>query len=172
MVKKKKRKFVPRVQYKFWLNTNLEAERRLVEFIAYLKSTRKFAKAVRDGIRLIWSLGEGDTSVLFELFPHIESQLKARYAPPAPDTDKLERQISELKLLILEKKDLPDTPLSAIAPAFKPSLTAAPGSTLGLGKPMALPTLDDDDDNDTIVLNKVASNNSKNAMAVLLKVAF
>jgi len=62
-----------------------------MEFIQYAKTTRQFAKIVRDGIRLIWSLREGDMTVLFELFPHLEKQFN-------PDVTELITQFSAMML--------------------------------------------------------------------------
>ena len=72
-----------------------------MEFIEYCKQTRKWARVVRDGIRLMWSLGEGDTSILYELFPWTRPQ--ASHLQPVPDTENLERQIADLKRIMLEQ---------------------------------------------------------------------
>lgn len=146
------RRFRPRQVFKFWLFKDKPEEYRLVEFINYCKANRKFASVVRDGIRLMWSLGEGDTSVLFELFPGLHAQLQPVQATPTPpDTGNLERQIADLKRLILEQGAISAPPPDY--PQMK-SLSAGVGSTLGVGKKMALPVFNDDDDGDTIVLNK------------------
>ena len=76
------RKYRPRKEFKFWLYHDRDEDSRLMEFIQYCKQTRQFARVVRDGIRLIWSLREGNNNVLFELFPHLERQFK-------PDAEEL-----------------------------------------------------------------------------------
>lgn len=62
-----------------------------MEFIEYCKKTRQFASVIRDGIRLIWSLREGNLDVLFELFPHLQRQFK-------PDADDLVEQFRQILL--------------------------------------------------------------------------
>lgn len=58
-----------RVMYKFWLDQFRPDEFELMMFIEQLKRERGFAKAIRDGLRLVMSLRRGDTSVLYELYP-------------------------------------------------------------------------------------------------------
>lgn len=140
-------RYRPRKEFKFWLFYDLADEVRLMEYIAYLKKSRKFASYVRNGLRLMWSLGEGDTSVLFELFPGLKAQLQT----PPPDDDKLQRKIEDLHRLILEQGRgiTIEAPLVA-APALKP--------LAGLKPVAALPApVEDDDDQDTVVLTKSTS---------------
>lgn len=135
-------RYRPRREFKFWLFMDKQEESRLVDFIEYCKKTRSFSRVVRNGIRLMWSLGEGDTSVLFELFPGLRTQL---VPVVKPDTDNLERQILDLKKLILEQNANGGRALPA---ADKPSK---------LQKSIVMPLFDDDDDNDTVVINKASS---------------
>jgi hypothetical protein len=113
------RKYRPRNEFKFWLFLDKPEELRLVEFIKYCKQTRKWARIVRDGIRLMWSLGEGDTSVLYELFPWTRPQ--ATLLAPVPDTENLERQIADLKRIMLEQGGIKTT--TSNYPLLKPSNT-------------------------------------------------
>ena len=64
-------------QYQFWLNLNSEAECRIAEAVDWLKSQRLYSQTIRDGIRLIVSLRDGRTDVLFELFPWIQERLES-----------------------------------------------------------------------------------------------
>lgn len=123
-------RFRPRKEFKFWLFHDIAEDVRLMEFIQFCKSKRKFASVIRSGIRLMWSLGEGDTSVLFELFPTLKSELihvkDLPPPPPAPDNSKLEREIAELKKLILEQgniqvppKDYPSMKPAALPPTVQ-----------------------------------------------------
>lgn len=137
-------RYRPRKEYKFWLFHDLPEHARLMEFIDYCKSTRQFAKVVRDGIRLVWSLREGNLSILFELFPHLERQFN-------PDAQDL---ITEFREMLLQhhvapapvQQSLPG--LADIDPPTKPSKLSA--------AKIAMPLIIDDDDGDTIVLNKSA----------------
>jgi hypothetical protein len=90
------RRFRPRKEFKFWLYHDLAEDMRLMEFIRFCKSTQQFACMVRNGLRLMWSLGEGNTDVLYELFPWLKQQA-------APDTSHLEQQIADLKRMMLEQ---------------------------------------------------------------------
>ncbi len=72
---KRKRNYIPRKQFKFWLRLDVDREIKLIEFSEYLIKTNQFATTVRNGLRLMWSLGQGDTSVLLELFPKVVQQL-------------------------------------------------------------------------------------------------
>lgn len=143
-------RYRPRKEYKFWLFHDLPEHQRLMDFIQYCKSTRQFAKVVRDGIRLIWSLREGNTTVLFELFPHLERQFN-------PDAEEL---IAEFREMLLSRP----TTIQQVTP---------PQGAVGEGghKKLAdvkidLPLLDDDDDGDTIVLNKSTKQVSNGANLV------
>ncbi len=104
------RRYRPRQVFKFWLFLDKPEESRLIEFIEYSKAKRSFARIIRDGIRLMWSLSEGDTTVLFELFPGLRAQLTPIQPAPVKDNRDLERQIEELKKLILEQGSISAPP--------------------------------------------------------------
>jgi hypothetical protein len=134
------RKYRPRKEFKFWLYHDRDEDSRLMEFIQYCKSTRQFARVVRDGIRLIWSLREGNTRILFELFPHMERQFN-------PDAEDL---ISEFRDMLLQHRNQPvQQPVSIASGADEQG-----GRKLLSAAKIDLPLLDDDDDGDTIVLTK------------------
>jgi hypothetical protein len=152
------RKYRPRKEFKFWLYHDLNEDSRLMEFIQYCKATRQFARVVRDGIRLIWSLREGNNAVLFELFPHLERQFK-------PDAEEL---IEQFRQMLLQHQTAPVQPtpqLESRAEQGGPKAISAPK--------IVLPLLDDDDDGDTIVITKASDSSiSKEVMANMMKVAF
>lgn len=170
-------RYRPRKEVKMWLYTDKPDEEKLVGYVTYLKQTRKLAQAIRNGLRLLWSLGEGDTTVLFELFPHLEAQLASHFVPPTPpDSGDMQRQIEAAVRAGIEKamQNLPALPAGRMVaePAYKEvggsiSASAGIGSTLGTGKLMALPTFDDDDDMPTLVLSKStkATSNGANLMS-------
>lgn len=64
-----------RLKFMFWLDANKSDEYELAETIEALKQERSFARTIRDGIRLIVSLRQRQTDVLFELFPFLESEI-------------------------------------------------------------------------------------------------
>lgn len=118
-----------------------------MEFIQFCKSKRKFASVIRSGIRLMWSLGEGDTSVLFELFPTLNSQLihvkDLPPPPPAPDNSKLEREIAELKKLILEQGSIQAPPKDYPQLKGGHSAIAAPVAVITAAAPVSVDEIHD-----------------------------
>lgn len=153
-------RYRPRQVFKFWLFLDKDEESRLVEFINYCKTKRSFARVVRDGIRLMWSLGEGDTTVLFELFPGLHAHLQpVQTAPTPPDTSHLERQIADLKRLIMEQGAISAPPKDY--PQMK--------STIGVGKKIALPIFDDDDLDTVVITKATGATNGENMMASFAK---
>jgi hypothetical protein len=126
------RRYRPRKEFKFWLYHDLLEDQQLMDYIAYLRKTRQFAKTLRNGLRLMWSLGEGDLSVLFELFPSLRSQFM-------PDADDL---IEQFRLMLLQNQ--PATP------EFPKMEALAMGNPKPLPAPsLPMPTFEDED---TIVI--------------------
>ncbi len=66
-----------RQQYLFWLDMNKPADVELAVTIAELKTCRKFAQTIRDGIRLIEDLRAGRLDMLLTLFPSVTEHLKS-----------------------------------------------------------------------------------------------
>lgn len=64
--------------YKFWLNLADSMEYNVAEICEYAKSRREYAKIIRDGIRLVYDLRQGQTTVLAELFPWVVNQQPQR----------------------------------------------------------------------------------------------
>src|SRR5574337_1264443 len=115
------RRFRPRKEIKFWLYRDIALEARMIEYIEYLRHTRQFARTIRSGLRLMWTLSEGDTSVLFELFPTLRSRF-------APDNTAL---IEEFRRMLHAQ-----TPTPALPSGLKPIAAA---------QSLPMPTIDDDD---------------------------
>ena len=63
-----------RKQFIFWLDYFKPGERDIIDHIAVLKDRKKFLPTIRDGIRLICDLRQGNLMVLFELFPWVRVQ--------------------------------------------------------------------------------------------------
>lgn len=126
------RRFRPRKEYRFWLYHDLAEDVRIMEFIKYCKSTKQFARVVRDGIRLIWSLREGNMAILFELFPHLQRQFK-------PDGDEL---VEQFRQILLQQRPInvdsgagQTTPKPALPAGMKPA--AAPPVAAPKAAPVA-----------------------------------
>ena len=158
-------RYRPRRQFKFLLYQDIDMEVLLTDFIARLKGERQFVTVVKNGLRLMGSLMEKDLSVLYELFPWIEAAILANApkTPAPPSGGDLEAQIADLKNLILQQGRIGETPVGY--PVMKPST-----GTLGVGKVLALPTFDDDDDGDTLVIREgVKTSSFENLMASFAK---
>lgn len=120
-----------------------DEQQALADYIAELKAMRTFVTTVRDGLRLIRDLRSGEINVLLELFPMVAAKLQ-KPAPQASNDD-IKREIAALQELLLSQNS--NAPLVAAPRALN-----APSS-------FALPALDDDD-GDTLVLNKDTSTDS------------
>jgi len=126
------RRYRPRKLFKFWLYQDLAEDTRLMEYIDYLRKTRQFATMVRNGLRLMWTLGQGDLSVLFDLFPTLRAQF-------TPDNSAL---IEEFRLML-------QTQSAAAVPALPPGL-----KPIAMNKPIAMPIFDDEDEQNTIIIRR------------------
>ena len=97
-----------RLQFKFWLDVNKPDEYELAEIIANLKENKTFSKVIRDGIRLIWSLGQGDLVMLTTLFPWVEDAFYQRFMEQQPTSDSaLQQQLARLEKLLVEQGTSP-----------------------------------------------------------------
>jgi hypothetical protein len=139
-----------RLEQKFWLNINNELERHIADIVEWLKNEHQYARAVRDGIRLIWSLRhQNSTDVLLELFPNIREMLDADCNKAmTPDPDKIDRRLANIEAILKQKLtngyvgDIPDN---------RPGgYISAPGEKLPgtlSSQQFTLPVYDDDDSN-------------------------
>ena len=90
-----------RLQFKFWLDVNKPDEYALAEIIADLKESKTFSKVIRDGIRLVWSLGQGNLDVLLALFPWVEDAFYERFREQQPASDSaLQQHLARLETLL------------------------------------------------------------------------
>ena len=143
------RRYRPRKRFVFWLYHDLAEDTRLMEYIDYLLKTNQFTKSIRNGLRLMWTLGEGDLSVLFELFPTLRAKL-------APSSDELIEQFRQM---------LQAQPLAVAAP-LTPALPSMTGKQLAVPQ-IAMPSFDQDDDQDTIVIRRDESADASAGMNFL-----
>lgn len=145
------RRYRPRKEFKFWLYRDLSEDVRLMDYIKFLRDTRQFAKVLRNGLRLMWTLGEGDLTVLFELFPTLRSQF-------APNNEAL---IEEFRQMLLQHQ-LP-------TPEIPKLVSVSNGGAKPLPAPqIPMPTFDDED---TIVMRH-DSGAGANSTASFLDAAF
>lgn len=87
----------------FWIDYGKDDELVVAETIDDLKKERKFQRAIFQGIQLIASLWEGRVDVLLSMFPWVADTINQNSPPPKPDNSELERQIADLKMIILQQ---------------------------------------------------------------------
>jgi hypothetical protein len=80
-----KRQYIPRQTRKFQLRRDHPGDAHIAEILDYAKSQRREVTVIRNGVRLLWALENGNLDVLFELFPQYQSQFK-------PDAEELIQQ--------------------------------------------------------------------------------
>jgi hypothetical protein len=147
-----------RYRFNFWLDGNKDDELIVAEKVDELKRKRSFSSVLRDGIMIVSELREGRADLLFKLYPWVADMVKPSAPVAATDTGDLERQIDELKRIILGQGS---TGAVSLDSTQKP--TGIPGSHAKI----ALPVFDDQD---TIVLTKSSGNtmdNFRDSMAKL-----
>lgn len=143
--KKRTRKYVPRNTIQFQMNLRNEVDLEVLKIHEWAASNGKAVQMFRDGFRLMNALQQGDTALLFSLFPDLDGTLKPH------DENLIETFRAMLKS---EIKLLPATVATAPAQAggLKP---------LGGAHQIAMPDFsqdeDDDADNITIVHNPKAN---------------
>lgn len=98
-----------KIRLNFWLDTSVHEEADIAAMVYYLKyggegsPGRIFAKTIRDGIRLVWSLRRGDLNVLFELFPWVQAEFAGRAGATVGQSPKLTSQLERIEQLLLEQ---------------------------------------------------------------------
>jgi hypothetical protein len=130
-----------RLQFKFWLDITRPDEESIADIIEKLKNARRYTAAVRDGLRLVWDLGQGKTDVLLELFPFVKAALA-----PSADGSSDSGGVSKADIERLEKliKEAQHGPL--MKEASTTGLQPVGLKTLSGVKPLAAPVYEDDEE--------------------------
>ena len=142
-----------RVMQKFWLDLEKPQEEEINNLIDHYKRGRQFSRIIRDGIRLMWSLGRGNLDVLFELFPWVLDEFYQRALAQKPGINEdLADQLTRLERLLLEQGNIlvsdTKTPSWSTSRGPKPlPVSTVPGATLD----------DDIDNSDALVVTKKAA---------------
>lgn len=131
-------RYRPRRGFNFLLYQDIDMEQVLTDFILRLKKERKYVTTLKNGLRLMGSLMQKDLSVLDELFPWVRSEIAASVSKKGSGDSDLERQIAELKQMMLEsgatiKAPPADYPLMK-SPAAAPVATIAKAATADAGQ--------------------------------------
>lgn len=158
-----------RIQHRFWLDGTKPQEDAFSVRLDKLKENREFAPFMRDAIRLLFSLQDGDLSVFAEMFPdavevlHQEGAVKERERVQSQQ----DARLSELKGMITAMNALKESISVASRPELAASNTHNSGNARPLGgaKPLGglrkltAPVYDEDDD-DLVTVKKAKSTNS------------
>lgn len=142
------------------------------EVLAYFQNQGwgKLTTATRNGLRLIWDLSHSRTDVLEELFPFVRNHYCGDQDP-----DERKKIIEETVKSMMKQQSRPAQQDASLPPppAGYPLMKQSGSGigTLGAGRPITLPVFDDDDEN-TIVLNKAVYNNGQAALDAIFKIAF
>jgi hypothetical protein len=131
-----------RLQFKFWLDENKPDEKSIADIIEKLKNSRRYAAAIRDGLRLVWDLSQGKTDVLLELFPFVKQALSGNGGDDNGGISKAD--LERLEALIKESRIEP----------IAPPLAASGLKPLGGLKTLAAPTFQDDDEDMGLMVSK------------------
>lgn len=133
-----------RIQHKFWLDIERDSEADLNDLVVDLKRRRSFVSTVRDGIRLIADLRQGQTTVLCELFPWITGELASG---GAGGDDDMRAQLERLEWALLSQDN------GALMSGNGGPKALAVATVVPKGH-MAGPDDDDDDDTPALTIRK------------------
>jgi hypothetical protein len=115
-----------RYRFNFWLDGNKDDELIVAEKVDELKRKRSFSSVLRDGIMIVSELREGKADLLLKLYPWVADRVKPAASVATADTSDLERQIDELKRIILGQvsSSIPVSNYSPIKPISPPVAAA------------------------------------------------
>jgi len=139
--------FMARKRFIFWLDDTKGQEYQLIAEVGELKKQRSFSQTIRDGIRLICDLRDGNLDVLFELFPWVRVEFLKYMEGVQPKTvmseTALAPDVEKYLQEILEKLDQAQSNSTA-TPILKPVSNGL--KPIGGLKSIAPPVLGDDDE--------------------------
>lgn len=87
-----------RLQFIFWLDIDKQSDLTVIKDIQELKKERSFTQTIRDGVRLIRDLRQGNLTVLFELFPWAKAEFVAGVV--AQQETAIQKELQKLQELI------------------------------------------------------------------------
>lgn len=127
-----------RMRIDFWLYVDKMRDLEVLEIITWFKSKGLFRNRVMTGLRVMFAYDNNDLEGIFNELPNLKSMIGQRC-----DED-LKAELIAIKRLILERDNLPPSPIAAL-----PSIT---------GKPLPAPALPmpvfDDDDEPLLAVHK------------------
>jgi len=140
-----------RLMYNFWLDINKPEEEVIADNIEHLKSSRSFAKSVRDGIRLICELKQGKTDFLFQLFPWLRAEITISQ-PQLEITNQPHVSVQLKRIEQLLREQQLGTPLQTAVSSMEHGSI----KQLDVGS-FAPPKFDEDDEPPSVTLRKASS---------------
>ena len=129
-----------RLQFKFWLDVLKDVEAAIADELERLKEQRKMAPTIRDALRLFLSLGQGDSSVLLELFPDIRGYFYQQFQAEQADAA---TQFNEIILRLNQIQQVQSQPAPISSPDEMRSIS---GPRPIAAQSFEVPSYDDDDD--------------------------
>lgn len=128
----KNRKTIKRTTRHFQLRVEHPIDQHVAEILDFKRSQRAEVTAIRDGVRLLWALENGDLSVLFDMFP----QYKAQLAPPtaAGGGGELDEIKGLLEMIASQQSSGSGYVMQSVTPPIPPKAAAPPVATVGQGK--------------------------------------
>jgi hypothetical protein len=137
-----------RRRFSFWLDFNREDDLLVGSLIDDLKRSKRggFIGAVRDGIRIVHDLRAGRLDALLELYPWVADKLDEKRNKESKGGDDLGEKLDRLEQLLLQSEAPGGLLMSARQNTGGPKSMTMPS--------FDLPPLDDEDDAETIVIEK------------------
>lgn len=149
-----KRKHVKRNTYQFQLRVGNEypIDQHVSEILKYKREHKETATAIRDGVRLLWALEQGDLSVLYEMFP----QYKAIVGNGGDGAGQIKEAIELLKVIADDIKTNGTRSMQPVAPMTTGKQIAAPD--------LAMPNFEDDEPLPMLLVKKSTTDNDAGLM--------
>ncbi len=141
-----------RKKFDFQLTISKKDEFELANLIPILRKKRLYSRTIRDGIRLICDLRDGNMDVLFELFPWVKDKLSApSRVGETPAEKSLRLQLERVEMLLKMQGAVP--------------ITSSTDGIKSMDVPQFdAPSFDEDEDEEDVVLElKPASNGKETA---------
>ncbi len=143
-----------RYQFKFWLDSLKSDEFELGAQLEALKKSRKYAGTIRDALKLLFSLRERKTDVLFSMFPWLVDELKPKNGNGAGE---MTEHLNRIEQFFLQQSQ--NMLLNQGAPAGDTKPVGMGGLKAMNVSRIAAP-VDDDDELDILIVPSTAPSNS------------
>lgn len=108
----------PVLRFMFWLKTVKPEHQELIEIIQQMKKVRAFAPSLRLGLKIVWALRGGDTSILLKHFPFIVDVIAEQEFLPELEAEKkaLRKEWDRLDLYLAGQRNNNSSQGSSLRP--------------------------------------------------------